>query len=80
MKSSFENASVEYSTQDWEKETQRIAIPEVNEELKEFRLNLADEYVSHLEHMAQLNNFKELKFAMDHAFFKSIVVPRIEDK
>ena len=53
-----------------------MAIPEVNEQLKEFRLNLADEYVSHLEHMAHLDTFKELKFSMDHAFFKSIVVPR----
>ena len=30
--------------------------------------------------MSKLSNFKDLKFTMDHAFFKSIILPRAQAK
>ena len=47
---------------------------------KEIKVNLRDEYVRHLKNMSQLNIFKNIKMLYDHMFFKSIVLPQLNDE
>ena len=84
VKSSFEG-SMDYSVKIQEKENEKPG-PETNclnckkDDLREFRLNLADEYCSHMRNMSLLDKFKDLKFSLDHGFFKSIILPRSNGK